>query len=117
LCVKEIFHTISGVWVGGLFSGGPEKFGDRRGEGRFQTFGKGFLAVLRLLRVHQFLPPPDGPSLPTTEGMPPRSNQGPDEGDPCSGEVARIDPGRIQLALSRPGSEPVAHGLWERVLI
>jgi hypothetical protein len=27
LCVKEIFNTISGVWVGGLFSRGAGKWG------------------------------------------------------------------------------------------
>jgi hypothetical protein len=27
LCVKEIFHTISKVWVGGLFGGGGKIWG------------------------------------------------------------------------------------------
>jgi hypothetical protein len=40
LCVKEIFHTISGVWVGGLFSGGRENLGIEVGSDIFNHWGK-----------------------------------------------------------------------------
>jgi hypothetical protein len=51
LCVKGIFHTISGVWVGGLFSG----------EGHFQPLGAASQSVLRLIQEHRFLPTPIRP--------------------------------------------------------
>ena len=39
LCVKEIFHTISGVWVGGLFSGGRGNLGIEVERGIFNHWG------------------------------------------------------------------------------
>jgi hypothetical protein len=39
LCVKEIFHTISGVWVGGLFSRGWGELGIEVGRGVFNHWG------------------------------------------------------------------------------
>ncbi len=42
----------------------------------------------------------DSPSLPTTEGMPPRGSRGPDGGDRRSGGIERNDPGRIRLSLN-----------------
>jgi hypothetical protein len=40
LCVKEIFPTISWVWVGCLFSGGRENLGIEARRGIFNHWGR-----------------------------------------------------------------------------
>jgi hypothetical protein len=97
LCVKEIFHTISGVWVGGPFQRRAGEFGDRGGEGIFNHWG-GFSGRFEAPRGTPVPSVPDLLPLPTTEGMPPRGSQGPDEGDRRSGGVERNFPGRIPPA-------------------
>jgi hypothetical protein len=100
LCVKEISPTISRVWVGGLFSGGGGIWGSRWGAA-FSAIGGGFSGDFE---VQPGTPVPsalDSLHFLRTEGKHPKDSLGHDKGDRRSGEVERIDPGRIPLALIR----------------
>jgi len=115
LCVKGFLSQHLGVgW--GLFQHGFGGIRVEKGGGDvFKNWGR----LVGGFEAHRGTPVPsalDSPSLLTTEGKPPRGSRGPDEGGRRSWGVERKDPGRIWLALSRPGSEPVGHGPWESVL-
>ena len=96
-------------------AGGGGIWGSRCGAA-FSAIGGGFSGDFE---VQPGTPVPsalDSPSLLMTAGRPPGDIRGPDKDDRRSGEVERIDPGRIPLALSRSGSGQMGHGPWELVL-
>jgi hypothetical protein len=83
--------------------------------GPFQPFGEARQGVLRLIRTNRFPRASDSPYLFTTEGKPPRGSRGPDGGDRRCWGVERNDPGRIWLALNRPGTGQVTRAKpWYR---
>ena len=55
MCQGDFSHNIWGLG-GGSFQRGAGEFGDSGGEGHFQPLGEASQAVLRLLRIHRFLP-------------------------------------------------------------
>ena len=109
---RRFFTQYLGFGWGAFSAGGGEIWRSMWG-GAFSTIGEGFSGRFKAPAGTPVHSAPDGPSLPTTEGMPPRGSQGPDEGDRRSGEVGRIDSRRIPPALIRSDSGQVGHWPWE----